>query len=404
MMERNGVEAVTRLAERVLSVRPLAGVLPPPVAVASAAADPAEADAADRLLGRVAERVGAGPFRLLPAGEPAPDVFAAVVARRLDLSASWLRAAAPAAVDPREVAAAADDVVAQSLAAACRRAELVRPDGARLTAYALGDPAAPAVVLASACGMPVQLSERWVRRLAQTHHVVTWESRWLFGPDVAGGGGGPAGDPVAVPAPAVDVAAQAGDLLAVLDHFGVARAHLMGLCGGAVIALDAAVRWPERFTSMSLWHGDFELGPAAPKTDHQRNLQALLDMARQGRDGAAAVHRVLYGSLVDRLPEDLAHLVIYPYATGELWYRYSLLNGAIMTTDVRAQLRRVALPTLVVTSADDATAHPDGSIAVARGLADTTLHIAPHGDHISLFRGPTELIDLALDFLTGSRS
>ncbi|WP_433618259.1 alpha/beta fold hydrolase [Dactylosporangium sp. CA-139114] len=392
-MGAGSIEAVARLTERVLSVRPLAGVLSPPVAVASAAAGPVELHATGRLLGCVADRVGAGAFRLLGAGEAAPDVFAGVVGRRLDLSAAWLREAAADPPEPPDVAAAAADVLARSFGAACRRAELLRPDGARLTAYAAGDPAAPAVVLASACGMPVELSEHWVRRLQRTHHVVTWESRWLFGPGVRDPEDGPASD----------VAAQAADLIAVMDHFGVGRAHLMGLCGGAVIALDAAVRWPARFTSMSLWHGDFELGPVAPKTDHQRNLQALLDMARQGRAGSAAVHRVLSNSLVEQLPEDMAHLVIYPYATGELWYRYSLLNGAIMATDVRGHLPRIALPTLVVTSADDTTAHPDGSIAVARGLDEVTLHIAPHGDHISLFRGPAELIDLALDFAQRNR-
>ena len=73
----------------------------------------------------------------------------------------------------------------------------------------------------------------------------------------------------------------------------------------------AAARRPERVSSLSLWHGDFELGGAAPKTGHQRNLQALMAMAARGPAGAANVHAVLYRSLLSSIPPDLAHLVLY---------------------------------------------------------------------------------------------
>jgi pimeloyl-ACP methyl ester carboxylesterase len=45
---------------------------------------------------------------------------------------------------------------------------------------------------------------------------------------------------------------QAEDLFAVMNHFGVEVAHLMGHCGGAVIALMAASSRPMRVASISL--------------------------------------------------------------------------------------------------------------------------------------------------------
>lgn len=134
-------------------------------------------------------------------------------------------------------------------------------------AYAAGGPSAPVVVIVSACGMPVRPAEAWIRRLAAGHRVLTWESRGLLG-DVPADFDGASG-----------VAAQAGDPLAVMDHVTVSSAHVAGLCGGAVISLVAAAARPDRIASMSPWHGDFELGDDALKTDHQRNLQGLTSLA-----------------------------------------------------------------------------------------------------------------------------
>jgi len=234
--------------------------------------------------------------------------------------------------------------------------------------------------------MPVRLAEAWIRRLAVDHRVLIWETRGLFCgcEDFAG---------------ATDVAAQGEDLVAVMDAFGVARAHVAGLCGGAVIALTAAAAAPERISSLSLWHGDFELGDAAGKTDHQRNLQALMALATRAKVSAAGVHAVLGRSIAGQSPPELAHLVLYPYANPDLLYRYCLLNGAIMDADVRPVLPAVGQPTLVVTSLDDSTAHPDGSRFVAAALPAARLHVEPHGDHISLFSGAPELIDTLVRFI-----
>ncbi|MYV56239.1 alpha/beta hydrolase, partial [Streptomyces sp. SID3212] len=243
------------------------------------------------------------------------------------------------------------------------------------------------VVLALAPGMPARLAERWIRELARTHYVVTWESRGLFADP-----GEPAPGDYGVPA-------QAGDLLAAMDRAGVARAHVVGLCGGAVPAVTAAALHPDRITSLSLWHGDFDLGPDSPKTDHQRNLQALMAMACSDPGLAATIHETLCRSIGDNVPADLAHLVLYPYATAELFARYCALNSAVMGEDLRLRLAGLDQPVLVVTSTDDHTAHPGGSAAVAAALPGAVSLVRPHGDHISVFRGEPELFEAVAGFL-----
>jgi pimeloyl-ACP methyl ester carboxylesterase len=123
-------------------------------------------------------------------------------------------------------------------------------------------------------------------------------------------------------------------------------------------------------------------------------------MATQARVSATGIHAVLCQSMLDSVPPDLAHLVLYPYATPELLFRYCQLNGAIMATDARKLLTGIVTPTLVVTSTDDATAHPDGSRAVAAAIPDADLLVTEHGDHISLFRGPAELLEAARSFIS----
>jgi pimeloyl-ACP methyl ester carboxylesterase len=238
--------------------------------------------------------------------------------------------------------------------------------------------------------MPAILCEAWMRSLARDHFVVTWETRALFG-DI--------GSAEAFDRLGHDVTAQTGDLIAVMDHHELASAHIMGLCGGAVLALQAAATRPQRVSSLSLWHGDYELGAGCPKTPHQHNLKLLMAMAKESREDAAAINAALRATAMAAVPIEVAHLVLYPYLNAELFYRYCALTEAIMGTDVTALLATVHQPTLVVTSEDDTTAHPAGSHRVAASLPRAVLRVEPHGDHISVFGASSRLQHMLIDFL-----
>jgi 3-oxoadipate enol-lactonase len=172
-----------------------------------------------------------------------------------------------------------------------------------------------------------------------------------------------------------------------------------GLCGGAVVAAELATAAAAHVSSVSLWHGDFDLGELAAKTGHQRNLLGLMTMAAPSPDAAASIHRVVCQSMLDSVPDDLAAQLLYPYLTPQLFGLYSRLNSAIMQHDITATLPAVKMPVLVVTSRTDETAHPEGSVEVARRLPDGELIMRDHGDHISLFRGEPGLLSLLDEFL-----
>ncbi len=377
-------DSVERLARTVLSVRPLVDVLKSPVRIVPATDDASVQPRLAELLETVATRAGAPHLKLHTA---AADLTAIeqVLSNHLGLE-SYSEVASQMPIS--EINDVVDDVVDQSFERRYGRSKVISSGGAPLRTYASGQQSDKAIVLVSACGMPAKICDRWMEFLGKDHFVITWESRGLFE------------EPNDFDELNCDVATQAEDLFAVMDHFGVKTAHLMGLCGGAVIAIQAAAAHPARVSSMSLWHGDFELGPDSPKTAHQRNLKALITMAGEGRAQAASIHKLFQRSILANLRPDMAHIVLYPYATAEMLFRYGKLNGSIMSTDISNLLPSISHPTLVVTSEDDSTAHPDGSMRVAKGLSNAILHVEPHGDHLSLFDAQPHITALAARFIS----
>jgi pimeloyl-ACP methyl ester carboxylesterase len=194
------------------------------------------------------------------------------------------------------------------------------------------------------------------------------------------------------------------DLLALIDELATGPVHLMGLCGGAAVALAAAAQRPDRVSSVSQWHADLELGSEAVKTDHQANLRALLDLGGESRDTAAWLREKLTSGPMTGVPEKIGPLVVRPYATAELFYRYAKLTGATMHWDSRQTATGVNQPCLVVTSEDDNTAHPDGSRRLAEIVPGARLVVAEHGTHLDAFRATNEQVSCLMSFLASAPS
>jgi 3-oxoadipate enol-lactonase len=376
--------ALESLATRILALRKLTGASASPLRLPLGTRQLA-------VLNRIAAGVGSRGFgRYDETHVHKPTSFEGIALAYLALDRACEALLDDEALEDADLATLAGRVVANSLEGGFSRVEVATPDNVVLNAFAGGVRGGSPVVVIPACGMPIELSEAWLRELGRTHYVVTWETRGLFGHCAAFEGIGHG------------VAAQAADAFAVMDHFELASAHLMGLCGGAVVVLAAASERPDRAASISLWYGDYDLGDRAPKTKHQRDLVRLLVMIRKSRGDAAALQRLFQDpSAIGTVRAEIAHLVLYPYVDAELLYRYATLNGAIMETDVYPMLARITGPALVVTSDDDDTAHPEGSRLVAGGIAGARLHVAAHGDHLSLFDAPPNLAALATDFIAG---
>jgi 3-oxoadipate enol-lactonase len=262
-----------------------------------------------------------------------------------------------------------------------------RPTADSVKVYCAGPASATPILLIAPCGLPVEICRHWFGSLSQGNFIVGWETRRMF------------------PASSIqdksgwEVGSQVEDACEALSQMNIESAHVIGLCGGATIAVLMSKMHPNRVRTLSLWHGDYWLGKESPLTQHQENLKSLLDFA--SRDGASAA---VMQSSFSKVPlskgfEHLSQFLLYPYANADLLYSYARLNGALMNEDVSHLLPAIHQPTLIVTSSDDTTAHPGASQIVAASIPNSQLITRTSGSHLDLFVPNEDFQKLALDFI-----
>jgi pimeloyl-ACP methyl ester carboxylesterase len=143
------------------------------------------------------------------------------------------------------------------------------------------DPWKPAqwvVLLHPAMGSAKRLYA-WVPHLAREYRVVR--------PDIRGHGQSQSG----LDKPLTNER-LARDLIELLDELGCARAHVAGASAGGIIAMHAALRFPDRFASLSLFAATAGINPERPKKGDW--------LARVAKGG---VRQFLTETLRDRLGE-----------------------------------------------------------------------------------------------------
>ncbi|WP_460908704.1 alpha/beta fold hydrolase [Paraburkholderia jirisanensis] len=404
----DGARLNAQLLRAVAALRPLAAQLPRPLRVAlladpAASADPVAladlaahephaADAVHEVVGAAFAAAGIDGLRFAPAGQADFSSFEMLISEtvsqaleyRYDGFAHASRSdAALRAVRSFDFVQPAAHVVHSRLPVGA---------GTALSVYASAARNRPALVLVPPFGMPFGLYRDWFVRLAQRYFVVSWETRALFG------------ECTDFDRADTSMAAQVGDLVAVMDHFGLDEAHVMGICGGAAVALCAAPRLAQRIDSLSLWYGDYQLGDASLRTQHQQNFEWLMETAAQDREQAGQMQQLFTDpSILGTVPRSIAHLALYPYANPELMYRYARLNAGLYAAQLMPALHGIAVPTLVVSGDNDSTTHCGGSQFIAQQIAGARFHLERGGNHEGLFSVPDGLHTLLLEFLETAR-
>ncbi len=110
--------------------------------------------------------------------------------------------------------------------------------GAVLRGMDEGPREAPAIVFSNSLGCSLEMWEAQARALSGSFRIIRYDNR--------GHGQSSVGERV------TSIAELADDAIAVLDHFGVARAHWCGLSLGGMIGPVLATRQPERIIKLVL--------------------------------------------------------------------------------------------------------------------------------------------------------
>jgi pimeloyl-ACP methyl ester carboxylesterase len=235
----------------------------------------------------------------------------------------------------------------------------------------LGDTGPPIVVMwGLMTNLEVGLDEPRVRamleRLARRHRVVLIDRRGMGLSERVG--------------VAADAASASEDVCAVLDHLGLDRAWLFGSSVGGTMALDIALRRPDRVAGLLLY-GTSASGrwtPATPWALHARALDAWLDCLADSAHYDEGLRRFAPTAADD--PQVQAwYARLLRNAASRLGVRELL--RAFHATDLSARLGAVHVPTLVLQRRGDRVVPLAAGEHLARNIAGAELETLDGDDH-----------------------
>ncbi|MFJ4979216.1 alpha/beta fold hydrolase [Streptomyces coeruleorubidus] len=233
-------------------------------------------------------------------------------------------------------------------------------------------------MLLHGAGMDSRLWDAVVPGLARHHEVIRYDARGL-------GRSAPPGKPFS----------DIEDLRAVLDHFSLRQAALVGLSMGGETALDFTLTHPERVTALALvgasvsghvWPQSPELSAyATARREHQTATLAELELtiwAAMGRTapGGELIETMVASNAKRRVVSE-QHCVV---SAGR---------------DAEPNLGEIAAPTLVIHGGHD---HPEIAVIARRLVTDIPNacgETIPDADHYLPLRTPERLTKLLLSHL-----
>ncbi len=193
---------------------------------------------------------------------------------------------------------------------------------------------------------------------------------------------------------------MADDIVAVLDDLGIARAHLIGASMGGFLVRWAAVRHPDRVTSLTVVMSG--AGASADEDGPQFEtsvVERLLVLTeRHERDTAiernVELWRWLWGNEYPFEEDFVRERVSYAYDRAyrpEGFARQSL--SSIRSPGLWTAQTKITCPTLVVHGESDPCFSAEHAYAIARQIRGTKLWIDPKMGHIMHREQWIELVD-----------
>lgn len=229
---------------------------------------------------------------------------------------------------------------------------LLTDDGITLAWQRDGDPGLPPLLLANSLGTTRAMWEPQLADWTATHHVIRY--------DMCGHGAS------AVRPGGFAIERLGRDALAVLDHLGIAQAAFVGLSLGGMVGQWLGFAAPDRIARLVLANTSAHMPPreawdARIATVQTQGLAAIVP---------AVIERWFTPEFraISPRPAALAATMIAGSPIG-----YAAACAAIRDMDLRSELPRITVPTLVIGgTADPATPSPHSQL-LADAISDSTL-------------------------------
>jgi len=241
-----------------------------------------------------------------------------------------------------------------------------------------GPAGAPVVLLSNSLGATRAMWDAQVPALAERYRVVTYDTRG-HGTSTA-------------PAGPYTLDDLVDDAVALLDRVGAERAHLVGLSLGGMTFLRLAARCPERALSLTAM-----CTSAAVDGSAYRERAAAVRAQGTAALAPAVVARWVTPAYAAAHPDVVTRLEAMVAAADD--EGYALCCEVLATLDLRADLPRIAVPTLVVSGADDLALPPEHQRAIAEAVPGARLITLSPAAHLATVEQPLEAAGAILGHL-----
>ncbi len=197
-----------------------------------------------------------------------------------------------------------------------------------------------------------------------------------------------------IPPGPYEIADLGADVLALLDLLGVERASYCGLSIGGMVGMWLGIHAPERIDRLVLICTSAHMPPAAAWAERAAAVR------RAGSPEVVAdavVARWLTPAFAAAHPEEHERLRAMLCATDA--EGYASCCGAIERMDLRADLGRVAAPTLVISGAQDEATPPARQQLIAEAIPGARHEILAPAAHVAAVEQASAVNDLILEHL-----
>ena len=232
---------------------------------------------------------------------------------------------------------------------------------------------APVLILGPSLGTTWHMFDRQVPELAKQWRVFRY--------DLPGHGGSPAH-------PAGSVSDLADRLLATLDALGVQRFGYAGCALGGAVGLELVLRHPERVASLALIAASPRFGTA----DEFRQRGVIVRTNGLDPIARTSPDRWFTSGFAASQPAITEWAVQMVRTTDPGCYIAAC--EALAAFDVRSELGRIGVPTLVLVGSDDQVTGPAEARTLVAGIPDARLAVVPGASHLVPVEQPAAVTDL----------
>ncbi|MEE8470371.1 MAG: alpha/beta fold hydrolase, partial [Dehalococcoidia bacterium] len=187
------------------------------------------------------------------------------------------------------------------------------------------------------------------------------------------------------PSEPYDIRTMADDVIGLMDHLGVDKAHILGMSMGGMIAQEIAINYPDRVNKLVLaaTHAGMDEG-----SEVSLQMMEALGLGEDFTEEDLAnmdVMKFMSSVVSMSFNRRLYRLILVPLSR-----RYAKSIGisglkgqfeAVQAFNTLERLHMIGAPTLVISGTDDRLMPADSSEVIARGIPDAKLVKVEGGSH-----------------------